>query len=351
MKAYGSDRVRPGHGQDQFILSCRRSKGWLARVPKTNTRQLHPGTAVVWEERIFEVMVAEAGPAGSVRYVLEPWRDEHIIRVSESYDEASEAQREEAWRTAQLREKQRKFANLTGIFVGLLPAVVQEHLGSELGLLPTKLTSLSLFLPLAYVVWIATEVAHAIIHNEPRRVPFALVLFAMYLFVESFIRLNIVWLHRRPIASAPGFIGYVIYWLLVGRASGAISPFTVPRGEKLFITTPPDDVALRDAYTMREPLLTLLSPEEQKALAERFGFDYRKLGFLVAWVLLAFAAAGIVTSLVSLQYGPRFGPFVSLLLAIVIGGEQVSRLTALSKGPVGSFLAVVVRPFTRKLLQ
>ncbi len=350
MEAYGTDRVRPGKG-DQYILFCRRPKGWLARVSKTHTSALHPGTAVVWQERIFEVVAAEKAEGGGVRYVLEPWRDEHVIRVSDSYDEGSEAQREDAYRAALKREKGRKFANLAGVFTGLLPAVVQEHLGSELGLLPTKLTSLSLLLPLIYIVWVANDVVKGILDSSAKTLPLPFAFMAGYLLVECAVRLEIVWFHRRPIASAVGFAGYLVYYLLIGRTTGAMSPFTVPKGEKLFITTPPDDVALRDAYTLREPLLTLLSPEEQKALQVRFGFDYRKHAVTVAWILLGFAAAGVVTSLVSLQYGPRFGAILSLLAAILVGGEQASRLTALRKGPAGSFLAVLVRPFTRKLLR
>ncbi|HSP14570.1 MAG TPA: hypothetical protein VLV78_07455 [Thermoanaerobaculia bacterium] len=350
MQAYGTDRLRPGKG-DQFVLFCRRSKGWQARIPKTHTTAVHPGTAIAWDDRIFEVVVAEAGPQGSVRYVLEPWRAEHIIRVSESYDAASEVQRETEYHAAVTREKGRQFANLTGVFTGLLPAAVQEHLGSELGLLPEKMTSLSLILPLIYIVWVAMDVSNGIIHRDAKTLPPAFALLAAYLFVESAVRLQFVWFQRRPIASAVGFFGYLLYWLVIGRSTGAISPFTVPKGEKLFITTPTEDVALHDAYSMREPLLTLLSPEEQKALAERFGYNYRTYASTVAWVLLAFSAAGAVTSLVSLQYGPRFGSVTSLLVAILVGGEQATRLNSLRKGPVGSFLAVLVRPLTRKLLK
>jgi hypothetical protein len=350
MQAYGTDRLRPGK-DDQFILFCRRSKGWQARIPKTNTTAVHPGTAVAWDARIFEVISAEPGPQGTVRYVLAPWRDEHIIRVSESYDAASEAQREADFHAAVNRETGRKVANFTGIFVGLLPAVVQESLASELGLLPTKLTSLSLIGPFIYVIWVALDVVNGVIHREAKSLPLAFAIVAAYLFAECAVRLEIVWFHQRPIGSAIGFIAYLIYWLTIGRTTGAISPFTVPKGQKLFVTTPTDDIALQDAYSMREPLLTLLSPEEQKALAERFGFDYRTHAFTVAWVLLALSLAGVVTSLVSLDYGPRFGPILSLLVAILVGGEQVTRLSALKKGPAGSFLAAVVRPISRKLLK
>src|SRR6267378_2805299 len=92
MRPFGYDRVRSGHG-DQWILVARRSKGWLPRVPKTLTSAEHPGTAILWEDRFFEVVTADASAGGSIRYVLEPWRDNHVIRVSEPYDEASEERR------------------------------------------------------------------------------------------------------------------------------------------------------------------------------------------------------------------------------------------------------------------
>jgi len=348
MQTFGTDRVRPGSG-DQWILFARRSKGWLPRVPKTMTSAEHPGTAVLWEDRFFEVVSAEASAGGAIRYVLEPWSDHHVIRVSEPYDEASEAQRGTEHHAAVNREKGRKVANLGGIFTGLLPAIVQEQLASEIGILPTKLTSLSLILPLAYLIWFANEFARRTFTREA--MPPSLLVLAIYLFIESVIRLNIAWFHRRPLGSMLGFFPYLLFYLVAGKRSGAVSPFAVPRGQKLFITQPTDDVALRDAYAMREPLLTLLSVEEQKALEQRFGFHYRKPAFVVAWFLLATSVAGVVTALASLQNGPRFSALLSLVVALAIAGEQVFRLQALRRGPAPSMLAVVVRPFTRKLLQ
>ena len=347
MRPFGTDRVRQGK-PEQWILFAQRSKGWHPRVPKTLTSAEYPGTAVLWEERFFEVVAADASAGGSVRYVLEPWRENHIIRVSEPYDEASEERRAAEHQAAVRREKGRRVANFAGIFTGLLPAIVQEQLASEIGVLPTKLTSLSLLVPLAFLVWFAHEFVRRIFAREAT--PFALLVLAIYLFIESVTRLNIAWFHRRPIGSALGFFPYLLFYAVAGKRTGATSPFAVPRGQRLFITEPTDDVALRDAYAMRQPLLTLLSIEEQAALAERFGFNYRKHGFIVAWLLLVMSAAGVVTALASLQYGPRFSAFLSLGLAFVIGGEQVMRLQALRRGPAASMLAFVVRPLTRKLL-
>jgi hypothetical protein len=350
MRAFGSDRVRPGKGE-QMILFCRRSKGWTPRVPKTLTRAEHPGTAVLWEDRFFEVVSEEKGTEGGVRYVLEPWRDNHVIRVSEPYDEASESRREADHRASAVRQKSRKAANLAGMFTGHLPAVVQDYLGSEIGILPTKLTALSLILPFLFLVWLLNDYARRTMDPNAPPMPLALLLIGGYLFIESGIRLNIVWLHRRPIGSAAGLFAYLIYYIAVGRYSGAISPFTKVRGHQLYITQPPDDVALQDAFAMREPLLTLLSPAEQAAMAERFGFNYRKHASIVALVLLGFSSAGVITSLVSLQQGPRLSAIVSLILAGIVGAEQVFRLGALQRGPAGSVLAIVVRPFARKLFR
>jgi hypothetical protein len=348
VRAFGTDRLRAGK-PEQWILFARRPKGWLPRAPKTLTRAEFPGTAVLWDERFFEVVTADPVPGGGVRYVLEPWREHHIIRVSEAYDEVSEQQREIDYRTSITRNKQRKVANLAGVFTGLLPAVVQEQLASELGILPTKLTALSLLVPFAYIVWCSQAMVRGLFDRSSTPLPLSLL--AMYLLLESGIRLNIAWLHRRPIGSILGFFPYLLFYVVVGKRRGAVSPFHVPRGQKLLFTEPTEDVALRDAYSMREPLLSLLTPQEQEALRQRFGYDYRKSAFIVAGAILACCAAGVVTALASMQYGARFGALLSLASAAIVGAEQVLRLSALRRGPAGSMLAVVVRPLTRILLR
>lgn len=351
MQSFGSDRVRAGKGaSEQWILFSPRPKGWVARKPKTMTSAEHPGTAVMWEERFFEVVSAESSAGGGVRYVLEPWRDHHVMRVYEAYDDASEAHREHEHQQAMRREKGRKAANVAGIFTGLLPAIAQEQLGSELGLLPAKLTALSLIIPFAFLIWFANDWARRLLDPNIGPMPFALMLVAAYFFFESAVRLYMSWFQRRPLGSILGFFPYLFYYAIAGKSSGAVSPFAEAKGYKLYVTEPPEDVSIKDAYSLREPLLSLLSIEEQNALATRFGFDYRKHGFTTAWVILALAVAGVVSSLATLQHGPRFSAILSLVVAIIIGGEQVLRLPALRRGATPSILAVAIRPLTRKLL-
>src|SRR5438874_10386212 len=110
MQAFGSDRVRQGDGE-QIVLSSRLSKGWTSRVVKTLTSAEFPGTAVLWEERYFEVVDAESLPQGGVRYVLEPWLEMHIMRTTDRYDHDRELERLAEWRAQFSRENKRRSAS------------------------------------------------------------------------------------------------------------------------------------------------------------------------------------------------------------------------------------------------
>src|SRR6185436_7440513 len=137
MTSYGSDRVRVDG--ERIVLSSRLPKGWTARVARTLTSAEFPGTAVLWDEQYFEVVAAQSLPHG-VRYTLEPWPDPHAMRVTARYDEASEAALAAEWRAAIAREKKRKTAGALALLAGHLPAIVQERLGAELGVLAARLT-------------------------------------------------------------------------------------------------------------------------------------------------------------------------------------------------------------------
>ncbi len=347
MQGYGSDRVR--HVGGQWIISCRHAKGWVARVERTYTNPEHPGTAILWEDQYFEVVSAESVPGG-VRYVLAPWRESHAMRLTDRYDEASENWREGEHRAALMREKSRKTANLVGILTGHLPAPVQEKLASELGILPTRLTFLSLVVPLLYEIWYVNDSVRRMMINE-RGLPIVFTLFAMYLFAECGLRLLIVWTQMRPIGSAAGFILYLIFYSLSPNRRRLVSPFAAPKGDAVRISAPPDDVAVRDAVALREPFLTLLTPSEQKRLAQKFGFDHKAQGYKVAIILLVFSSAGVFTSLSTLSKGASIGALTSLIAAAFVAGEQIFRLSLMGRGPAGSVFAPLVRPFARKLLE
>jgi hypothetical protein len=346
MQAHGSDRVRVGD-DGRRVISSRYPKGWQARTPRTLTSREHPGTAILWDEQWFEVTAIEPLAAGE-RYVLEPWPDAHAIRISDQYDEESERRREEQHHSRLRREKGRKTANLLGMFTGQLPAAVQEQLASELGLLAPKLTLLSLIPQFVFIVFVAYSVSGSIISG--RGIPVLPILAAAYFVIENLVRFNMAFSSNRPMGSAIGMFVYLVSYPFT-RRKGAVSPFAPERGTSILTTEAPPDVALRDAITTRAPLMTLLPPPEQDALRTRYGYDYRESATTVAFIILVFAAAGVVTSWMTLSRGPSLSALMSLLVAAPLAAEQLWRLVALRKGPVGSVLAFIARPFVAKLLR
>ena len=332
-----------------MLILCRRAKGWTARVPRTMTSAEHPGTAVLWDEQYYEVVAEEPLPGGGWRYVMEPWRESHAMRVTDSYDEGSEARRDAEHRAALQREQGRKTANLLGIFTGHLPAVVQNQLGNELGIQPARLTLLSLLLPIAFI----TFTLHAVVRStlDHTGLPLGLIIPAIYLGVETVVRFGIVWTQSRPIGSAIGMLVYSIAYASGLRKTGAVSPVAVERGRAIFTLPPDEQTALRDSIATRSAFMTLLSAQEQRVLAERYGYDYRREATIVAAMILVFAVLGVVSSIAKLNEGAGGTAVISLVVAAALALEQLVRLPALRRGPAGSLLAILVRPFMRKLLR
>ena len=340
MQAYGSDRVRAGDGARVELLS-RIPKAWTPRAPKTLTSAEFPGTAVLWDDRYFEVIAAEPLPQGGVRYVLEPWREMHAMRTIDHYDDAHEMQRLAEYRAQLARETKRKSANALAVLAGHLPAAVQEEIGRELGIIATRLTIFSALGVYAVVIALVLWIVNGIMAGVPRPLPAYLI--TGYLFAETSLRFGIAWLIGRPAGSAIGVIGYLAYYYSVADRARAVSPFAREKGMVVTITETPADRAVTDALVMREALVTLLSPADQARVAARFGYDYRHQSSLIAMLILFFAAIGVATSL-------HRGAVISLIAASAIAAEQLYRLAILRSRPAGSILGIAARPFVRKLL-
>jgi len=341
MEAYGSDRVRAGD-DGTIVLSSRLPKpGWVPRVEKTLTTSRFPGTAVCWDDVYYEVVAAEPLPAGGARYTLAPWRDENAMRLVDRYDAESEMMRVEEQRKAVARERGRRGANLLGPFTGHLPAAVQEEMGRELGILPAKLTMLSALPCYVYII----SIILLFVQREMESAPMSLTLglSAGYLMLETNIRFFVAYTQSRPMGSALGLFLYLIYYALAPNRARLVSPFHVERGHATPIGEAPEDVALRDAFIVREPFITLLSPEEQGRAADRFGYQYRRQSVIVASVILVFSLLGLITSFHS-------GAVLSGVLALALVVEQIVRLAAFSRGPAPSILGWLVRPLVRRLL-
>jgi hypothetical protein len=340
MLAYGSDRVRVAD-DGRILLQSRLAKRWTPRVEKTLTSAEFPGTAVLWSEAYYEVVRAEQLPAGGVRYTLLPWRDEHAMRLVDQYDAATEEWRIAEHAKAIARERGRMGANLLGMLTGHLPAMVQQALASDVGVLPVRLTLLST-LPM-YAVSVSLFLLLVSKLMSYRDTPVWMVLIAGYLFLESTFRFFLVMSQSRPIGTPLGTFAYLLFYALASDRTKLVPPFKVEKGYSAPITDAPEDVALRDAFTLREPLVTLLSAEEQGRAAERFGYDYRKQSYIVAGMILLGSLAGIATSVSS-------GAVLSGLIATALAIEQVVRIVAFRRGPAPSVLGWLARPFVRKLL-
>src|SRR5437762_9534418 len=166
MQAFGSDRVRQGDGE-QIVLSSRLSKGWTPRVARTLTSAEFPGTAILWDDRYFEVVSAQDLKPGGVRYVLEPWGDHQAMRVTDRYDAESEAFRAGEYRRSIRQEAARKTANIAGVFTGNLPAIVQEQLARELGIMAPSLTFISILGTWLIVGGLVLGCVSYVMHREP----------------------------------------------------------------------------------------------------------------------------------------------------------------------------------------
>lgn len=333
MHTHGSDRAR--RLGDRVILQSAIIKGWTPRTPKTDTHAEYPGTTVLWDDDYFEVVEAAALPTGGVRYVLMEWNESHTIRTLEHYDEASEALRIADHERSRRQQRASLGARVAGLFLGFMPASVQNRLQEELGVRATRMTLLSCLLSLVVFGICVYAFIDAKMRGELSPVPFVAWPIVTFLFLESLMRFFVAMSQNRPMGSAIGVLGYALYHAFSRK------PAVVRRGESVAFTAPTEDVALRGSFEIKEPLLTLLTPDEQKTLAERFGYHYRHYAFIVAWVILVFALLGAFASRSRL----------SMLIAGAVAAEQAVRLNRLRREPAGSIFAALVRPLVRDLLR
>jgi hypothetical protein len=186
------------------------AKGWKARE-EAPRRALHPGTAVSWEGRVFEVVEARARSDGGVEYSLAPWREDLAIRSLERYDEPSERERagEHGWKAAAIRK--RRLAVIFSPVLGHLPGDVQTRMENEFGAHATKMTVVSALPLLAIgVVGMFGAVAR-MAGGSIAPLPEPSAPLSLYLFGESAMRLIVVATQSRPAGSIPGTLLYELW--------------------------------------------------------------------------------------------------------------------------------------------
>ncbi|HEX7829744.1 MAG TPA: hypothetical protein VF787_08810 [Thermoanaerobaculia bacterium] len=342
MLVHGSDRFRMAG--ERVILQSRLPKGWKARRAKEGTHAEFPGTAVLWEDRYFEVIDADVIPSGGVRYVLEPWNDAHTIRVFMEYSADSEARLLADHQTARKQRRNSILGRLAGIVLGNLPVHAQERIANDLGLSPFRMTLLSLLPSLLLFGSCLYLTVDALLTKGGSAPPFWLTYIATLWLTESILRFFVAMSQNRGIGS---ILGSIVYVLLHPREAVRESVETFdPSSVEV-----PYDVDIQDRITMRAPLLTLLTIPEQNRLAQLYNFDYRKHAYFTAWTMLIGGLLGVISSWSALTYGFRVTQLLSLTLASIVLLEQLFRLPALKRGPAPSIFAFVVRPFARRLLE
>ncbi|HTD51952.1 MAG TPA: hypothetical protein VK780_02915 [Thermoanaerobaculia bacterium] len=341
MKAYGSDTVLP-QKDGSFLLECPMPKGWIGRKTGTQMSAEHPGTAVRWEDQIFEVVEAAPGQHGGIRYRLAPWEGRHAIRVVAAYDGAAEQARGREQTERRTGIWKRRATILLAPLAGLLPGPVQLRMEGDFGAPARWLTFFSAF-PLFVIGVLRILEARLAMMGAGALLPSWLALpipIAVYLALESAVRLWSLIFAGEPMGSLPGVVAYEAWRLATGRTAPA-STRPVP---------PTWDSA--DTYKMLEPLLALLSPEEQEWIEGRHAFDPLRWGRRSAILVGILAAANVVISLGMVAQGhDDFWDFAWLLVGGYLSVEQVIRLWKLAQGhPAGSVLGALVRPLARRLL-
>ena len=345
-RAFGSDRAEEPEGGLVRLL-CRHPKAWVPRRPSERGMALHPGTAVRWEDDLWEVVSAAELPGGGVRYELSPWDERNAIRVLLPYDETSEAERAADARDVGRRRAAGGAALLLAPLTGLLPGRVQERLEAELGIRASTLTLVSTLIPMAVgtfavVMTLAAGFGPALQTAGPAFQPFLPLL--SYFMPESFLRLGVALSQDRPIGS---ILGVPLY--LLARATGLVGPPPAPQASP----RPATARRIDDRYLMLEPLLSFLPVPDQERLRERFGFSPVTWGKRTAWFLLVYP--GLTAPAHAVDLLVRRGGLPSLLLLALAAGlaaEQVRRLRRLSRGePAPSVLGRLVAPFAAPLLR
>jgi energy-coupling factor transporter transmembrane protein EcfT len=306
---------------------------------------------VYWDEEYFEVVAAEVAGTGSVRYVLEPWRDDHVIRTFESYNDESEARLSADYALAEKQRRNSVLTRLSAMALGHLPSPVQNRLANEMGVSPTRMTILSCVPPLVVLGVCVFVTAGAKIEQKESGIPTWVMLLAAFLAVESGMRFLVAMSQNRGMGSLLGTLVYMFVYAFSGSRKKNMPEPLQEAGDGVFFMIPPtEDVARRDSITMRGPMLSLLTPAEQVRLAKNHRYNYKDHAVALAWIILIMTILGVVSSWIQIQQG-RTSAIVSLLAAGALAVEQIARLLALRRGPAGSVLGFVVRPFVRDLLE
>ncbi len=133
------DRVvqpHPSTGFDLFILSMYEKPGWRTRTAGDRIHVPHPGTAVRYQDNLYEVIAIEpaAGTHYTYRYALKKWDDRNVVRQVVTYSQ--EIERVVAKQIHEQIKQHRKHTWMIYLFpfTGLAPTPLLRRWQREWGL-------------------------------------------------------------------------------------------------------------------------------------------------------------------------------------------------------------------------
>ena len=261
--AIPADRVirpDPSSGFDLFIYTMYEKPGWQARIPGDRIRPAHPGTAVQFENTLYEVIGLEpgAGTSYTYRYGLRKWEDRFVVRKVFPY--SLETERAVA---ADLRVRRRRYRQhewLTYLFpvTGLLPTPLLQRWQTEWGL-PMRGASLASILLFGIVSLNLTVYLFTREEVMPAWAPVVI-----FVTIEQIIRF-FWWLGAQgPVGSFAITAVYGLWNIARGREADSspkgrrkVAEFAAERDELRPLIDQPWDLEIRSVF--RDPVL--LGPE------------------------------------------------------------------------------------------
>jgi hypothetical protein len=242
----------------------------------------------------------------------------------------------------------RRLAILLSALAGHLPGAVQKRMEHDFGAPAKAMTTISA-LPLFTVGVFGLLAARIAGFGGPPIAPEWMIehqYLMAFLTVESTLRLVSALIQGAPMGSLAGALLYDAWGYLRAR------PAHVGPSAPAITATGPDR-RLDDRYTMLEPLLALLSPDEQERLERHFAFDPLRWGRRTSTFILFVAGANVLISVAAFRSGTDvFLDFAALVIGCLFIAEQVGRRKRIAQGhPAGSVLGALVRPLARPLIE
>ncbi len=201
-RPFGTDHLDVAP-EGRLAIHATAAKGWHGAVAPTQTSPAHPGTAVHWEDELWEVVSAQDLPGGGARYELSRWNERHATRHVVRYDEASERLLAEGRKRDGRRARGWVRVLLLSPLYGLLPASAQHRIEDETAF-PATVMTLASAIPLFVfgVFSLISLLAGAV--GGGSLFPTGLAVAGVYFLAESSARLTVAMAQGRAIGSLIG---------------------------------------------------------------------------------------------------------------------------------------------------